>query len=151
MAEVLEDDVEEVLDTEDVVLVLSVDETLEVDIDSVEEVLEDEVDDIIDVLLLDVDDVIDVLLLDVDVTEEILEVDVDSVDGFELVVTTLEELDEVIRLDVEDRALLLLAADNIYISNLLPAPQYSSESPGQMNEQSERVASVEEDARVLPQ
>jgi hypothetical protein len=44
-----------------------------------------------------------------------------------------------------------MSAESSYSSKRLPAPQYSSLSPGQINEQSESGASIEVAARVLPQ
>jgi hypothetical protein len=48
--------------------------------------------------------------------------------------------------------LLELAEDSVYISNLLPAPQYSYLLPGQVNEQSAWfVAKADPPLSVLPQ
>ncbi len=44
-----------------------------------------------------------------------------------------------------------MSAESSYSSRRLPAPQYSSLSPGQINEQSESGARVELGARSLPQ
>jgi hypothetical protein len=96
---------------------------------------------------------------------EVLEATVDedteleTLEDFEVLEVTIEvlltEVFELGTLVVDETTLLLLLDDarevKRYISSLFPAPQYSYALPGQVNEQSESVARVDDAARVFPQ
>jgi hypothetical protein len=109
------------------------------------------------------DEVVDTTLEEDVLVEETEELD----DDFDVLNTTVEVLltdvcellvtelfDELETLFVDETTLLLLEKARElrrYISSLFPAPQYSYAFPGQMNEQSESVARVDDAARVFPQ
>jgi len=94
------------------------------------------------------------------------EEELDIVDEEELDIVDEEELDFVDEeeLDFDELMLLLLVVDttlltllvcasdeSMYISSLLPAPQYSYGLPGQVNEQSERVVLTDPALGDVPQ
>lgn len=88
------------------------------------------------------------LVDDLDVVVEAVE-DMDVVEDVEI---TLEVLDWV--LEVEELSPLLALEESVvslYMSSLLPAPQYSKLLPGQMKLQSPKAAKVDVASRVLPQ
>jgi len=87
------------------------------------------------------------------------EEELDIVDEEELDIVDEEELDfvdeeELLLLVVDTTLLTLLVCasdESMYISSLLPAPQYSYGLPGQVNEQSERVVLTDPALGDVPQ
>ena len=88
-----------------------------------------------------------VLVLLVEATDVLVRDDEEDDEDDDVLV--LDELELV--LDVEETLVVVTAEESLYISNLLPAPQYCTGLPGQTKLQSPGAARTDPAPRVLPQ
>jgi len=90
-----------------------------------------------------------VLVLLVEATEVLVRDDEEEDNEVDEDVLVFDELELV--LDAEEILVVVTAEESLYISNLLPAPQYCTGLPGQTKLQSPGAARTDPAPRVLPQ